>query len=140
MCLTIWLKSALRAALKTGKIYKQTWYIHDPTIYLQAGDRMPGTVGDFAEYVLPLFDRDWARFQVKEREFREIMDTKLLDDKQRIAFTGKDPTCWIKLFSILNGLYYKHGTFSASHRDGRPFGTPLLKYTAQILKKLPVRT
>ncbi len=62
------------------------------------------------------------------------------EGKQRIAFTGKDPTCWIKLLSILNGLYYKHGTFSASHRDGRPFGTPLLKYTARIFRKLPVRS
>ena len=55
-----------------------------------------------------------------------------------LAFSGQTLAKWIKLIGILNGLYFKNGTFTTHHKDGRQFGLPLLKYTLRVLKRCPL--
>ncbi|XP_042576981.1 uncharacterized protein LOC122136648 [Cyprinus carpio] len=132
MCLITTLKGTLKEARKSGKIYIQQWRTYDPASHLVGNN--PGEFGGFARR---LSDEEWLRFEAEERAFRKTLDTKLIDDRQRITYTGTDPTQWNKLMAILNGIYHKNGTFSAHNRNGRPYGIPLLKYTVRILNKLP---
>ena len=67
-----------------------------------------------------------------ERAFRETLDTQKLQQKQHFL-SSADPGKWMRLISLLNGVFYKNGIFS-----GLSYGEPFLKYTARILKKLPV--
>ena len=79
----------------------------------------------------------WMCFQAQEREFRKTLDVKSITDKQTIGFNGSDVRHWIKLI-ILYRVYYRNGVYTAIHRDGKPLGIPLLKYTARILQKFPL--
>lgn len=134
----ITLKLSLKAARTSGKIYKQPENTCDsgPHLVRSAANNL----GNFGNYIHPLSDEEWTQFEADERAFRKLLDTKLIDDKQRIMFSGNDPTQWNRLIALLQGLYHKNGTFSAFHKDGRPFGTSLLKYTIRMLSKLPVHS
>ena len=92
---------------------------------------------NFEPYHRPLSDQDWVCFKAQEREFRKTLDVKSSNDKQTIGFNGSNVRHWIKLI-ILYGVYYRNGAYTATHRDGRPLGIPLLKYTARILQKFPL--
>ncbi|KAK0132961.1 Peptidyl-prolyl cis-trans isomerase FKBP7 [Merluccius polli] len=127
-------KCAFKDALRTGRIYKQRWTVHDPVPQHPTG-------GDLSYLGFPtagVLDQDeWIIFQNRERAFRKTLDTKHLEDKHHFNFSGDAPTKWIKLIRILNGVYFKNGTFSICRENGKPFGIPFLKFTIRILRKMP---
>ena len=136
MCLIAVIKSAFKAALFTGRIYQQRrWCVFDPTPEHPAGTDRSWT--NFSNYTRPLSADEWTLFQNEERNYRKTLDTKRFEDRQSFAFSGEKPAKWIKLICILNGLYFKNGTFTTHHKDGKPFGLPFLKYTVRVLKKFP---
>lgn len=135
MCLVAMLKSAFKQALLTSRVYQQQWNIHDLSpVHLAGGDSRP----DFSEYENRLSQHEWRQFQTQERAFRKGLNTKLLQKKTNF-FSSGDPGKWNRLAVILNGAFYKNGILYAKHRDGRPFGAPLLKYVARILRKFLTR-
>ena len=107
----------------------------DPTPEHPAGTDRSWT--NFSNYTRPLSADEWTLFQNEERNYRKTLDTKRFEDRQSFAFSGEKPAKWIKLICILNGLYFKNGTFTTHHKDGKPFGLPFLKYTVRVLKKFP---
>lgn len=138
MCLVSTLKFATKAALRSGKIHNIGWRIHDPTNVCPEGNHLYTTWANFEHYNRPLSDQEWMSFQAQEREFRKTLDVKLINDRQTIRFIGNNPRHWTKLITILCGVYYRNGSYTATHRDGRPLGIPLLKYTVRILRKFPL--
>ena len=123
------LRGAYKQALGSGRIYQQAWAVHDPTLDAM-GRSNPFT--DFSTFSGPLTEHHWNDFQMAERAFRETLDTKKLQQKQHFL-SSADPGKWMRLISLLNGVFYKNGIFS-----GLSYGEPFLKYTARILKKLPL--
>lgn len=102
MCICTVLKSALKAALPTGRIRQQQWRIHDPTPKGPNGEK--GLLPDFSMYTRPLSPDEWIIFQHEERSFRRSLDTKRLETGHNFVFTGETPDKWIKIIRILNGL------------------------------------
>ncbi len=45
---------------------------------------------------------------------------------------------WSKLFTVLNGAFFRTGIYSIKRTDGRQLGQPLLKYVVRILRTLPL--
>ncbi len=45
---------------------------------------------------------------------------------------------WSKLFTVLNGTFFRTGIYSIKRTDGRQLGQPLLKYVVRILRTLPL--
>ena len=88
---------------------------------------------DFSAFSNSLLnEQQWIYFQETERAFRKTLDTRNLQEKPRF-FSSADPGKWLKLLSLLNGIFFRSGVFI-----GPSFGLPFLKYAARILKKLPL--
>ena len=134
MCLIATLKSAFKQALNSGHVYKQCSNVYDPSPPHSVGD-IPV---DFELYVRPLSDREWITFQKHERAYRGTLDTKLLQERTNFAVTPGGAEKWSKLVSVLVGVFFENGILSRMQRNGRPYGYPLLKYAARILKKFPL--
>ena len=129
MCAVSALRCAYKQALRSGRIYKQTWAVYDPTLDTMG---IPTPYTDFSTFSGPMTEHRWNDFQTAERAFRETLDTKKLRQKQHF-FSSADPGKWMRLISLLNGVFFRNGIF-----NGQSYGLPFLKYTARILKKLPV--
>ena len=129
------LRSAFKQALNNGRVYKQHLNVYDPT---PAAEKAADLLVDFGQYVRPMPDCEWITFQRDERAYRGTLDTKLLQVRSTFAVTPGGAEKWGRLVSILISSFFKNGIFSATQRNGRPYGFPLLKYVARILKKFPL--
>ncbi len=124
-------------ALHTGRIYKQTWTIHD-AVPKHHSAYNNSTNTDFSSLVRALGQDEWISFQNQEKVWRKMLASKHFEDRLNFVFSGETPTKWIKLICILNGVYFKNGIFSITWQNGRPFGLPFLKFTTRVLKKMPL--
>ncbi len=136
MCLITSIKVAFMQAIQSGKIYKHCQQVLDFTSeHLPSACNIPST--EFTDYERSLTENEWIHFQNHERQFRKGLDTKLLQEKQNFVLT-EDFRKWSKLFTVLNGAFFRTGIYSIKRTDGRQLGQPLLKYVVRILRTLPL--
>ncbi len=117
MCLITTIKSVFKDALHTGRIYKQTWTIHD-AVPKHHSAYNNSTNTDFLSLVRALGQDEWNSFQNQEKVWRKTLDSKHFEDRLNFVFSGETPTKWIKLICILNGVYFKNGFFQLLGKMG----------------------
>ncbi len=106
MCLITTIKSVFKDALHTGRIYKQTWTIHD-AVPKHHSAYNNSTNTDFLSLVRALGQDEWEFISKSRKSWRKTLDSKHFEDRLNFVFSGETPTKWIKLICILNGVYLK---------------------------------
>lgn len=133
MCLIVTIKLAYKQALLAGRIYQQLPLPHD----FSHGFYLPGEeLSTFQQYVRPLSEQQWMAFQSYEKTYRDRLNIRRQRDKNFVV--SGDPGKWMKLATLLNGIFFRNGVFTAESHSGKPFGLQFLKYVARVLKKFPV--
>ena len=137
MCLVSTIRVAYKQALQSGRVYKQQQRLpHDPTPDPPRG--LGITSPEFFELVNPLTEQQWQAFQAKERAYRSSLVSEDHLEKEHYV-SSADPGSWIRLIKLLIGIFFNNGVFTSESRRGIPFGFPLLKFVARVLKKLPTK-
>lgn len=80
MCLIATLKTAVKDAIRSGKIYTRGRNAFPKRNHTAAN------LTHFEQYTRQLSEQEWMCFQAQEKEFRETLDVKLMSDKQVILF------------------------------------------------------
>ena len=107
------------------------WRGYDPT-----PDGRGSAVCDFTAYNNQLTDQQWITLQAKERAFRETLDTKRLHEKNQFTcWSGLAK--WFKPISLLNGVYFKNGTFSVEIHGKETPQASTFKIHVHSFKKAP---
>lgn len=97
----------------------------------QDGDRL--STGYF------LNEGSWDEFTSAEAKFRNSLSTSPSVETKR--YTHANPVHWLKLFTVLWNVYFRHDVFVDTRPDnGQPYSIEFLRFSKRVLNKFPITT